>query len=180
MLAMDCIDAAHDAGAKVTQFLSYCGGLPSPECSDNALRYKFSWSPRGVLLALLNPARYIRDGQAVDVREGGAILDQATPVSFMPGFNLVGYPNRDSTVYGKAYGIEHDCRTLLRGTLRYDGFVDAVRGLQQLGLLSTDPHPHLQPNVGPEMTWVRLIYPDTHTHTNIPVYIAERADCAST
>lgn len=38
----------------------------------------------------------------------------------MPGFNLVGYPNRDSTVFAGAYGIERDCQTLIRGTLRYD------------------------------------------------------------
>lgn len=31
-------------------FVSYCGGLPAPECSDNPLRYRFSWSPRGALM----------------------------------------------------------------------------------------------------------------------------------
>jgi saccharopine dehydrogenase (NADP+, L-glutamate forming) len=27
----------HKAGGKVTSFLSYCGGLPAPEASDNPL-----------------------------------------------------------------------------------------------------------------------------------------------
>ena len=38
---------------QIKEFYSYCGGLPAPECSDNPLGYKFSWSSRGVLLALL-------------------------------------------------------------------------------------------------------------------------------
>ena len=43
--------------------MSWCGGLPSPESSDNALRYKFSWSPRTVLGNLKNPAKYMRKGK---------------------------------------------------------------------------------------------------------------------
>lgn len=59
---------------QVTKFISYCGGLPAPECSDNALRYKFSWSPKGVLLALLNPASFLQDGQVVNVRSISHLL----------------------------------------------------------------------------------------------------------
>jgi alpha-aminoadipic semialdehyde synthase len=49
MLAMECIDKIHSYGGKVSSFVSFAGGLPAPESSDNALRYKFSWSPKGVL-----------------------------------------------------------------------------------------------------------------------------------
>ena len=44
-------------------FKSYCGGLPSPEASDNPLGYKFSWSPRGALMNMLAGAkgRYLCD-----------------------------------------------------------------------------------------------------------------------
>ena len=52
------IDEVHKAGGKVLSFLSYCGGLPAPEASDNPLGYKFSWSSRGVLLALRNAAKW--------------------------------------------------------------------------------------------------------------------------
>ncbi|KAB8229311.1 uncharacterized protein BDW43DRAFT_303237 [Aspergillus alliaceus] len=48
--------------------------------SDNPLGYKFSWSPRSRLLALLNPAQWYLDGNLVTVE----------------GFNLVGYANRDT------------------------------------------------------------------------------------
>jgi len=49
LYAVKTIDEVHKAGGKITSFLSYCGGLPAPECSDNPLGYKFSWSSRGVL-----------------------------------------------------------------------------------------------------------------------------------
>ncbi|KAG9658271.1 saccharopine reductase, partial [Aureobasidium melanogenum] len=48
LYAVKTIDEVHKAGGKITSFLSYCGGLPAPECSDNPLGYKFSWSSRGV------------------------------------------------------------------------------------------------------------------------------------
>ena len=53
-LAMECFDDAHLGGGKVESFISFCGGLPAPECSDNPLGYKFSWSPRGALLNMLS------------------------------------------------------------------------------------------------------------------------------
>ena len=63
LLAMECFDEVHLGGGKVESFVSYCGGLPAPECSDNALRYKFSWSPRGALMNTVAGARYLKDGQ---------------------------------------------------------------------------------------------------------------------
>ena len=56
-LAMECFDDVHMGGGKVESFVSFCGGLPAPECSDNPLGYKFSWSPRGALLNMLSGAR---------------------------------------------------------------------------------------------------------------------------
>ena len=44
---------------RVTSFTSFCGGLPAPEHAEGIpLRYKFSWSPRGVLGAALNGAQF--------------------------------------------------------------------------------------------------------------------------
>ncbi|KAG8577480.1 hypothetical protein GDO81_010195 [Engystomops pustulosus] len=63
MLAMESFDKAKDVGAKVESYISFCGGLPAPECSDNPLRYKFSWSPLGVLLNTIQPATYLKNGE---------------------------------------------------------------------------------------------------------------------
>jgi saccharopine dehydrogenase (NADP+, L-glutamate forming) len=53
----------HAKGGKILSFISFCGGLPAPEASNNPLGYKFSWSSRGVLLALRNNAKYYKDGK---------------------------------------------------------------------------------------------------------------------
>lgn len=70
LLALECIQEIRALGGKVTSFESFCGGIPAPEFSDNPLRYKFSWSPRGALLNTLSSARYLSKGQIVDVSEG--------------------------------------------------------------------------------------------------------------
>lgn len=63
LYAIKTIDEVHEQGGKILSFLSYCGGLPAPEASNNPLGYKFSWSSRGVLLALRNTAKYLKDGK---------------------------------------------------------------------------------------------------------------------
>jgi alpha-aminoadipic semialdehyde synthase len=63
LLAIECFDDVRQAGGKIESFVSWCGGLPAPECSDNPLRYKFSWSPRGALLNTLAAAKYLHEGQ---------------------------------------------------------------------------------------------------------------------
>ena len=64
-------------GLWIKQFLSCCG-LPAPECANNPLGYKFSWSSRGVLLALLNNAQYFAAGQHVQV-SGEELMSHANP-----------------------------------------------------------------------------------------------------
>ena len=53
LLAMQVFDEVHTGGGRVESFVSYCGGLPAPECSGNPLGYKFSWSPKGALMNML-------------------------------------------------------------------------------------------------------------------------------
>merc|ERR1719513_423224 len=138
-------------GGKIESFVSFCGGLPAPECSDNPLGYKFSWSPRGALLNMLSGAKYLQNGQSVEIEENGGLLDAATSMDFLPGFSLEGYPNRDSTIYTDLYGIR-EAHTVLRGTLRYKGYTKSIRGLANLGLLDANPTPVLHEN-GPPISW---------------------------
>ncbi|XP_049782894.1 alpha-aminoadipic semialdehyde synthase, mitochondrial [Schistocerca cancellata] len=155
LLAMECFEEIHQAGGKVESFISYCGGLPAPECSDNPLRYKFSWSPLSVLRNVMGTARYTMNGKVVDIPEGGALLSEVRDLDFLPGFALEGFPNRDSTKYAELYDVR-EAHTMLRGTLRYRGFSDTMQGILLLGLLDPNPHPVLHPK-GPEITWRQLI-----------------------
>ncbi|XP_025837508.1 alpha-aminoadipic semialdehyde synthase, mitochondrial isoform X2 [Agrilus planipennis] len=154
-LALECIHNTKALGGRITSFESFCGGLPAPEFSNNPLRYKFSWFPKGVLLNTLSAAKYLRKGQIVNISEGGDLMGAAKPLEFLPGFNLEGFPNRDSTIYSKLYGIE-DALTVFRGTIRYKGYTQAIRTLQLLGLLDPEPNPILH-HQGPEITWRFLI-----------------------
>jgi saccharopine dehydrogenase-like NADP-dependent oxidoreductase len=67
MTAMKIIDHIHSKGGKVKEFYSLCGALPAPEASDNPLNYKFSWRPKGVVLASRNGARYLKKGKNVNI-----------------------------------------------------------------------------------------------------------------
>lgn len=67
---MRLIDDIHERGGTVTSFKSVCGGLPAPEAANNPLKYKFSWSPRGVISASQNAARYRQDSVIVEVSSG--------------------------------------------------------------------------------------------------------------
>ena len=125
-------------GGKILSFVSYCGGLPAPEASDNPLGYKFSWSPRGVLLALQNSAKYYKDGKMQEV-PGQKLMASAQPYIIYPGFAFVAYPNRDSTPYKERYNIP-EAHTIIRGSLRYQGFPEFVQVLVDSGFLNQDEH----------------------------------------
>uniref|UniRef100_S4RUI0 Saccharopine dehydrogenase-like C-terminal domain-containing protein n=1 Tax=Petromyzon marinus TaxID=7757 RepID=S4RUI0_PETMA len=137
MLAMKCFDQAREMDGQVESYVSFCGGLSAPEFSDNPLRYKFSWSPRGVLLTSINPARFQRHGQVVEIPAGGSVLDAVEPIDFMPGFSLEGVPNRDSLSYVKDYGV-HGTTTFFRGTLRYKGVKTTPFNYIRMALIQND------------------------------------------
>ncbi|MEA1904752.1 MAG: saccharopine dehydrogenase C-terminal domain-containing protein, partial [Candidatus Hadarchaeota archaeon] len=104
MSAMRVIDEIKESGGKLIGFSSWCGGLPAPDSNDNPFGYKFSWSPRGVLLAGKNPARYLREGEVVDI-PGEDLFAHHWPVNIEGFGTLEGYPNRDSLPYRDTYGI---------------------------------------------------------------------------
>ena len=139
MTAMKVIHAVQAAGGEITTFQSYCGGLPAPEANDNPFGYKFSWSPRGVILAGLNDARYRRDGREVQV-PGRELFDHQWQVPVeVEGtvIDFIGYPNRDSMPYMEYYGID-PADTMFRGTLRFPHWCAAMKQMARLGWLSTE------------------------------------------
>lgn len=139
--AVKTIEEVHRAAGKITSFKSFCGGLPAPEASDNPLGYKFSWSSRGVLLALRNTAKFYQDGKEVTY-SGPELMASAKPYFIYPGFAFVAYGNRDSTPFRERYNIP-EAQTLVRGTMRYQGFPEFVKVLVDIGFLSEDKHDFL-------------------------------------
>ena len=74
------------------------------------------------------------------------------PLKFLPGFNIEGFPNRDSLTYIDQYNIKQ-VHTMLRGTIRYKGFARAAVILQKLGLIDPNPNPILHKSAR-DVTWV--------------------------
>merc|ERR1712072_311651 len=133
MSAMKVIDEVHEEGGRIASFTSLCGGLPAPEAANNPLRYKFSWSPAGVMSAAQNSARFRRDGELVEI-PGEALLASESPLHAIPTLALEEIPNRDSMPYGDVYGIQ-DADTIYRGTLRYAGWCKLMYNFRQMGLM---------------------------------------------
>jgi len=136
MSAMKIINDVHARGGTVVSFKSVCGGLPAPEAADNPLKYKFSWSPRGVILASQNAARYRWNNEVIDI-PGTKLMQSATPFTdSWPEMILECLPNRDSLKYECIYGID-ETQTLFRGTLRYEGFCSLMSVFQRMGLFES-------------------------------------------
>jgi saccharopine dehydrogenase (NADP+, L-glutamate forming) len=154
LYAVKTIEEVHKAGGKITSFLSYCGGLPAPEASDNPLGYKFSWSSRGVLLALGNTAKFYKNGKVEEI-SGKELMRSAKPYFIYPGFAFVAYANRDSTPYKERYNIP-EAQTIIRGTLRYQGFPEFIRVLVDIGLLSEEKFDFLEPSEKP-ISWAEAM-----------------------
>lgn len=137
MSAKKIIDEVEDEGGKIIEFYSYTGGLPAPEDNDNPFGYKFSWSPRGVLLASQNSAKFLENGKIVDIPGEELFLNfKEESVDGLGDFEM--YPNRDSVMYKDIYGLD-DIRTLIRGTYRYPGWCRTLKLMIDMGLLSDTP-----------------------------------------
>ena len=100
-------------------YQSYCGGFPA---TPNKFRYKFSWSPAGVIKALNNDAKFINNFKTNTV----------TPYKNISNISInnesyESYPNRDSTPYIKEYNFDKDWKIdeFVRGTLRLNGWKNA-------------------------------------------------------
>lgn len=104
-------------------FTSYCGGIPK---HPNPFRYKFSWSPLGVLRALRSPSKSIRGGEERIVeRPWHAIDPYDAPLPVPERFEV--YPNRDSTAFIDQYNFDRDwtLQDFVRGTIRLKGWSEA-------------------------------------------------------
>ena len=104
-------------------FISYCGGVPK---FPNPFRYKFSWSPAGVLKALKSPSKSIKNGKEWYVkRPWDAISSYIAPLPEAEEFEV--YPNRDSLPFISQYNFDPDwnINQFVRGTLRLQGWAEA-------------------------------------------------------
>lgn len=150
LYAIKTISDVHGRGGKVREFHSYCGGLPSPECADNPLGFKFSWSPRGALLSQRNAAHFLENGEVVKI-PAEDLMAAARPYHVKDGYEFVAYPNRNSVPFRDFYRIP-EAHTAVRGSLRYNGNPAFIQALANLGWLEQDKKEWLRDG----MTWAEI------------------------
>ncbi|MDR3046142.1 MAG: saccharopine dehydrogenase NADP-binding domain-containing protein [Bacteroidales bacterium] len=138
MGAMRIIDHVHSKGGKVKEFYSLCGALPAPEANDNLFGYKFSWSPKGVVLASGNDAVYKKHGKIVEVEAINLFKDRFSIFDFEKETGrLEVYPNRNSLDYLEIYKIP-EAETMFRGTIRFPYWCEILDAVKACDLISQD------------------------------------------
>ncbi|MDX8341245.1 saccharopine dehydrogenase C-terminal domain-containing protein [Draconibacterium sp. IB214405] len=136
MTAMRIIDKVKDKGGKVKEFYSLCGALAAPEEANNPFKYKFSWSPKGVIMAGNNGAKYLKDGEIVELPTEN-LFKNPLKLDFPEVGEMEVYPNRDSLAYIDLYGLK-DIATMYRGTFRYPDWCEIMDAIKTLGLVTYD------------------------------------------
>jgi len=133
MSALQLIHKIQLAGGEMLSFKSFCGGLIAPESDTNLWHYKFTWSPRNVVLAgqggiaafiQNNEYKYIPYSQLFKRTERFTIGEYG---------EFEGYANRDSLAYKETYGL-NNVKTIYRGTLRRPNFCDGWNIFIELGM----------------------------------------------
>lgn len=79
-------------------------------------------------------------------------MGYAKPFFISPAFAFVAYPNRDSVPFKKFYNIP-EAETVVRGTLRYQGFPAFIKTLVQLGWLDASEKDWLKEG----LTWAQVM-----------------------
>tara|TARA_B100001123_G_scaffold371036_2_gene433922 strand:- start:736 stop:1860 length:1125 start_codon:yes stop_codon:yes gene_type:complete len=98
-------------------YKSYCGGIPAVA---NDFKYKFSWSPVGVIKALNSPAKFIHNFKEKNISQPYKEVKNY----LINNENFEAYPNRNSLPYIKEYlfSSEWKIKEFVRGTLRLNGW----------------------------------------------------------
>jgi len=110
---------------KNIEFKSMCGGFP---LIPNEFKYKFSWSPVGVIRALNTQAKYIKQFKEIVADRP---YEHVSLINFRDE-NFETYPNRNSIPYINSYlldSIRDKIKHFERGTIRLKGWTEAWQNI---------------------------------------------------
>ncbi|MGH7667893.1 MAG: saccharopine dehydrogenase family protein [Gemmatimonadaceae bacterium] len=125
----------------IHEFHAYGAGLPAPGARDNALRYKFSWSPVGVMRSYHRPARIIHQGRIEDIASDTLFEPHRFHLLDVPavGGALECYPNGDAAHYADLFGLHGRVREMARYTGRWPGHCAFWDVMVKCWFLSEEP-----------------------------------------
>jgi saccharopine dehydrogenase-like NADP-dependent oxidoreductase len=138
MTAMRIIDKVQHKGGKILEFYSLCGALAAPGEANNPFNYKFSWSPRGVVMASNNGAKFKLDGKVTEIPTED-LFKNPLKIDFPEVGQMEVYPNRDSLAYVDIYQLHH-VKTMYRGTFRYPNWCESLDAIKALNMISYEQH----------------------------------------
>lgn len=136
MSAMRIIDYIHGKKGNVEEFYSFTGALVAPEVKKNPFNYKFTWAPKGVVMAGNNDGKYLVRGKLKEIATED-LFKNPMKLDFPKVGPLEVYPNRDSIPYTDLYKIP-ETKTIYRGTFRYDKWCEILDSMKAIGLFSYD------------------------------------------
>lgn len=135
IIAFKVLQEQSELGNIIVGYESWVGAIPSPECLDNPLLYKFSWSPKDALLSLTHNAKQLINGKVVNINEKVLLTHHLVDKKFHPSLNFEGYYNGDSLMYKDLYNLQH-AKNVIRGIFRYQGFSFVIQCFKFLNLFS--------------------------------------------
>jgi spermidine synthase / saccharopine dehydrogenase (NADP+, L-glutamate-forming) len=115
----------------------------------------------------MNPASYLSSGQQLDI-DGKDLMAYAQPYFISPAFAFVAYPNRNSVPFREAYNIP-EAQTVVRGTLRYQGFPEFIKVISKLGFLDASEKDWLKEG----LTWSEVTQKAIGAQSSSEVFVAE-------
>ncbi|MBA3647176.1 MAG: saccharopine dehydrogenase NADP-binding domain-containing protein [Chitinophagales bacterium] len=132
MSAMKMIHKVKDNEGIISSFKSGTGGLVAPESDNNPWHYKITWNPQNVVMAGKGTAQYLENGKKKLVPYH-RLFTETGKFKIKNYGKFESYPNRDSLAYISKYEL-NGIKTLLRTTLRKQGYSAAWNAVVQLGL----------------------------------------------
>jgi saccharopine dehydrogenase-like NADP-dependent oxidoreductase len=126
---------------EVEEFRAYGAGIPGPNARDNALGYKFSWSPIGVMRSYRRPARIITSGEPAEIDAAALFEPGRHHIVELPaiGAPLECYPNGDAEHYAELFGVRGKVREMARYTGRLSGHSAFWNVMVKSGFLDRTP-----------------------------------------
>lgn len=148
-----CVGKGVELLDEVNEAVIYVGGIPKEKTPP--LNYQTVYSLESVFEACIRPARILHDGKETEVEalSGLEYVDFPQPVGQLEAFYTDGLASLILTMKGKI--TDH----LAEKTLRYSGFAERIRFLQECGLLETIPVNVGAAEIAPREQLIQLLTP---------------------
>ncbi len=126
---------------EIEHFYSYGAGFPEQAACNNALSYKFSWSPRSTLVSYYRETKKIVDGQVVSVPADKLFAPENIHILHDETLDcdLECYAAGNCQNFAELFGISGKIRNMNRFSARLPGHCAFWDAMVRCGFLREDP-----------------------------------------